>query len=103
VDRSSDRRSLSNDASNIPDLDWIAEGSRRGWALLTKDQQIRYRAHELEALNGQLFCLSSGNLEFHEMARRFLQAGPAIHRCIDRGHTGFWLVHEGGRLQLKWP
>jgi uncharacterized protein with PIN domain len=39
-----------NDADEVPDEDWIAEGCSRGWILLTKDKRIRYRAAELEAL-----------------------------------------------------
>ena len=47
-----------NDASDIPDENWIAEGCSRGWVLLSKDKRIRYRAAKLEALQeGHLFCL----------------------------------------------
>ena len=35
-----------DDASDIPDEDWIAEGCSNGWVLLTKDKRIRYRAEE---------------------------------------------------------
>ena len=50
-----------DDAQHIADEEWIAEGCRRGWVLLTKDKKIRYRAEELDALNGHLFCLVGGN------------------------------------------
>lgn len=63
-----------DDAAHVSDEAWIEEGCRRGWALLTKDQRIRYRAQELAALAGSLFCLSSGNLGLDEMAHRFLAA-----------------------------
>jgi PIN like domain len=92
----------SEDAAGIPDEAWIAEGCRHGWALLTKDQRIRYRADELASLRGRLFCLSPGNLGFDQMARRFLAAGSAIGRVIERGEHGFWLVYDEGRIEQRW-
>jgi uncharacterized protein with PIN domain len=38
------------DAQEVGDAEWIAEGCRRGWILITKDRRIRYRTEELEAL-----------------------------------------------------
>jgi PIN like domain len=64
-----------DDASDIPDEDWIAEGCSKGWVLLTKDKRIRYRAAELEALQeGHLFCLASGNMDLAQMTQAFLDA-----------------------------
>lgn len=31
-----------DDASDIPDEEWIAEGCSNGWVLLTKDKRIRW-------------------------------------------------------------
>lgn len=93
-----------DDAANIPDEEWIAEGCRRGWILLTKDKKIRYRSHELEALEeGHLFCLASGNLGLDQMAQRFVDAHPAILRAAAGHSVGFWHVHENGRITKMWP
>jgi hypothetical protein len=93
-----------DDAADIPDEEWIAEGCKRGWILLTKDKKIRYRSHELEALEeGHLFCLASGNLDLDEMAERFTEAQPAMLRAVARHEVGFWHVHEGGRITKMWP
>lgn len=92
-----------DDAANVSDVDWIEEGCHRDWTLLTKDQRIRYRADELSALNGLLFCLSSGNLGLDAMAQRFLAARPAIERAITHEETGFWLVYDEGRVEKRWP
>jgi hypothetical protein len=92
-----------DDAAHVPDVAWIEEGCSKGWVLLTKDQRIRYRSHELGALQGQLFCLSSGNLAIIEMAHRFLATRPAIDRAVARDDVGFWLVYAGGRVEKKWP
>jgi hypothetical protein len=72
--------------------------------LLTKDKKIRYRSHELEALeNGHLFCLASGNLGLEEMARRLVDAEDAIYSAVRRHSVGFWHVLAGGRITKMWP
>jgi hypothetical protein len=61
-----------DDAQQVGDSEWIAEGCRRGWTLLTKDQLIRYRTYELAALDsGHLFCLADGNATLDIIAQRF--------------------------------
>ncbi|TDO62704.1 hypothetical protein EV651_106326 [Kribbella sp. VKM Ac-2571] len=93
-----------NDATRIPDEEWIAEGCSRGWLLLTKDKRIRYREHELSALDaGHLFCLASGNLSLDEMARRFIDAERAMLAASRRVSVGFWHVHAAGRIAKMWP
>jgi hypothetical protein len=93
-----------DDASDVGDEEWIFEGCRRGWILLTKDKKIRYRTKELAALrDGHLFCLASGNLDLQEMAQRFIAAGPAILRASHTTDVGFWHVYEGGRIRKMWP
>lgn len=86
-----------NDASDIPDEDWIAEGCSHGWVLLTKDKRIRYRAAELEALQeGHLFCLASGTMNIDEMTRGV--AGlPAEDRASGAGRASRVLA----RLQRR--
>ena len=92
------------DASDVPDENWIAEGCSRGWALLTKDKRIRYRAAELEALQaGHLFCLASGNLNIAEMSRAFLDAMPHIERAVREQSAGFWHIHRDGKIKRLWP
>jgi uncharacterized protein with PIN domain len=92
-----------DDAQSVEDEDWIAEGCRRGWILLTKDKRIRYRRAELEALRGFLFCLSSGNLSIDETTARLLASRTAMERRVSQGNLCFWFVYEGGRLARKWP
>jgi hypothetical protein len=93
-----------DDAQQVGDSEWIAEGCQRGWALLTKDQRIRYRTDELAALtNGHLFCLADGNATLDTIAQRFLKAMPAIHRAAYRTSVGFRHVHAGGRITKMWP
>lgn len=93
-----------DDATRIPDEEWIAEGCSRGWLLLTKDKRIRYRERELSALDaGHLFRLASGNLGLDEMARRFVDAENVMLAATRRVSVGFWHVHAGGRITKMWP
>ncbi len=91
-----------NDAQDIADVAWIADGCARGWCFLTKDKKIRYRAHELSALEGRMFCLANGNLKREEAIQRFLDAMPAILRAINAHPVGFWRVYERGRIERGW-
>lgn len=92
------------DAQEIGDAEWISEGCRRGWTLLTKDRRIRYRTDELGALtDGHLFCLADGNVTLNQIAERFLDAMPRIHRAVQNVEVGFWHVHAGGRITKMWP
>jgi|GEM_PF-1353746 len=91
-----------NDAEDVADEEWIAEGCRRGWVLLTKDQRIRYRAAELAALNGRLFCLADGNATVAVMVASFLAAMTRIDRAVERQTVGFWHVYADGRIRRMW-
>jgi hypothetical protein len=93
-----------DDASEVPDEEWIAEGCSHGWVLLTKDKRIRYRADELEALQeGHLFCLVNGNLDIDGMTQAFLHALPKIERVAREDPVGFWHVYRDGQLRRMWP
>jgi PIN like domain len=93
-----------DDASEVPDEKWIAEGCSHGWVLLTKDKRIRYRAQELEALHaGHLFCLASGNMDIDGMTQAFLHALPKIERVIREEPVGFWHVYHDGQIRRMWP
>jgi len=55
--------------------------SERSWILFMKDQRIRRRPAERQAIidsRARCFCLSDGNLGFADMARRYLANWPAI-------------------------
>lgn len=94
-----------SDAATIEDEVWIAEGCRRGWALLTKDRAIRHQAHEIEALapGSQLFCLSRGDWTIEVMVNALSVARPRIEAAVSAGSTGFWHVYRDGSLRHMWP
>jgi len=74
-------------ADNTPDVDWIAEVGRRGWIVLTRDQEIRRRPNELAAVRAariHLFAMTSGNLSAGETAALCVAAWPAVQRAVTR-------------------
>ncbi len=93
------------DAQFVADERWIEYGLQRGWALLTKDQKIRYRAGELLSLAecGKMFCLSNANLMIEQQALTFEEARVPIERAVRRREARFYQVYEGGRIVKKWP
>ena len=65
----------------VQDVDWLARAGDQGWPVLMKDERIRYRAAERQALlvhNVQAFCLSSGNLRAVAMAEIYIRVLPRI-------------------------
>jgi hypothetical protein len=80
-----------DDASDIPDEEWITEGCANGWVLLTKDKRIRYRAEELEALQeGHLRpSLLPGQRQLgHRPDDASLPGGSPQDRARGHGSTG---------------
>lgn len=72
--------------------------------LLTRDERIRYRAEELEALQeGHLFCLVSGNMDIDGMTEARLEALAKIGRAAQDEPVGFWHVYRDGRIKRMWP
>ena len=68
-----------------PDEEWLREVGQRSWIVLTKDTQIRYRAHERAALmqaGVRTFVLVAKNLSGREMADVLVKALPAIRRFV---------------------
>lgn len=58
-------------AHDTPDVDWLREVGRKGWLVLTRDQNIRRKPNELAALREAgviLFAFTSGNLSAQETA-----------------------------------
>lgn len=72
-----------------PDTDWLEEVGRRGWVVLTKDQRIRRRRVEIEALmraGVAAFVLTSGNLTGAATAAAFVAAWSRIQKTV-RDHA----------------
>lgn len=84
---------------DVADVAWLELAGSRGWPVLMKDERIRYRAAERDALVAhgvRAFCLTSGNLRAAEMAVQFLavideiadacaRPGPFLYAVSGRG------------------
>ena len=63
-----------------PDVEWLPEVARRKWVLLTKDERVRRRPIEKQALlipGARSFILTAGKMTGREMADTFIRH---IHR-----------------------
>ena len=83
---------------DITDVEWLEMAGARGWPVLMKDERIRYRAVEREALvahSVQAFCLTGGNLRAANMAEQFLAVMEQI--AVACSETGPFLYAVSGR------
>jgi hypothetical protein len=78
----------------VPDAEWLAEISKRGWIALSHDRDIRYDPLAQRAImeNGGRFFLLRGHSTTAELAQMFLRAVPRVHRMIDRRSPPFMAV-----------
>ncbi|MGH3834564.1 MAG: hypothetical protein ACRDSF_02500 [Pseudonocardiaceae bacterium] len=74
----------------VKDESGIEYGLRRGWALLTKDQKIRYRAEELLSLaeHGKMFCLRFTKAAVSSRNGHDRRPGPGRPRCAGQHSPG---------------
>jgi hypothetical protein len=82
----------------VADVEWLELAGRRQWLVLFKDERIRYRPTEREALvthRVRAFCLMSGNLRAHQMADLFLASlADMVTSCRDVGPFLFGISRE---------
>lgn len=73
-------------SQSAPDTEWLAAAGANGWIVITRDDRIRYRVAEKQALRRaqvRAFVLAArGDLRAEELAEIFLAALPKIRRTI---------------------
>lgn len=80
----------------IEDTTWIIDSARQGWVAFMKDERIRRRPAEREALHrsaARCFCMANGNLKSAEMAGRYLANLPAIALACASPGPFLYAVH----------
>jgi hypothetical protein len=90
-------------APDTADEDWLIEVGGRGWIVLTKDQRIRRRPHELQALKVakvRAFVLTSQHLRGEEMAAIFVKHLRRIERLARREAPPFIAQVTQARVAL---
>lgn len=81
---------------SVEDATWIEESAERGWIAFMKDERIRRRPAEREALRrsaAQCFCVANGNLKSSVMAERYLANVEAIAEACSRPGPFLYAVH----------
>ena len=88
---------------HVRDTDWLQLAGESGWAVLAKDERIRYRPAERAAIIGhgvRAFYLTSGNLTADHMAAAFIVNRSAIwESAIEKG-PGLFAVTRTSMRQV---
>ena len=91
----------------MPDEDWITHAGKHRYAVLTKDQRIRHRVLERDAVmchDVYLFALGVGNLGFREMAGAFLTSATRMAEIVAQEPPGgVWVVSRHGDVVKRFP
>jgi hypothetical protein len=91
-------------AQRLPDQRWLRDAGANGWVVLMKDDAIRRRPAEREALTEagvRAFCLTNAQLRAAEQTARFVdnrhriirqarKPGPYIYGVYQRGIRRLW-------------
>lgn len=88
-------------AQAVADEAWLSLAGQQGWAVLMKDDRIRYRESERRALASarvHAFCLAGGNLRAEQMITMFLRhSGAIFDTCAAAGPSLHLLSRAGMR------
>lgn len=91
-------------SQGIEDEVWLLEVGKREWVVLTKDQRIRYRTIERNALLNagiRAFFFMSGNISFPEMAEIIAGALPRMRRVLNRTKGPFIAgIYKDGTVKI---
>jgi len=92
-------------AQQLPDRVWLRDAGEKGWVVLTKDDAIRRRPAEREALaeaGDRVFCLTNAQLRGAEQTARFVDNRKRIIRQASRQGPFIYGVYERSIRRL-WP
>ena len=92
-------------AQETEDTAWIALAAQRGWVVLTKDDHIRRRPAERQAIedgNVRVFCLTNAGLTFAEQASYFVSNRFRIIQASRKPGPHLYGVYED-RIRKLWP
>lgn len=88
----------------VTDVEWLEVAGQRGWPVLMKDDRIRYRQAERNALVGSevtAFCLTSGNLRAEQMAGYFLSNQAAIWKASAQSGPSLYAVSASAIRRIE--
>src|SRR5438552_16316604 len=78
---------------NATDPEWLTLAGKNGWIVVTRDERIRYRVAEKQAIRRakvRAFVLAAqGNLRAETLAENFLKELPKIRRLVEKEKPPF--------------
>jgi hypothetical protein len=89
----------------LRDETWLRDVGARGWVVLMKDDAIRRRPAEREALiegGVRAFCLTNAQLRGEQQARRFVDNRERILTQAHKPGPYIYGVYDG-RIARLWP
>lgn len=92
-------------AQRLADEVWLRDAGENDWIVLTKDDAIRRRPAERDALTEaevRAFCLTSAQLRGAEQIERFVDSRHRILRQARKAGPYIYGVYESG-LKRLWP
>ena len=92
-------------AQRLPDQRWLRDAGANGWVVLMKDDAIRRRPAEREALTEagvRAFCLTNAQLRAAEQTARFVDNRHRIIRQARKPGPYIYGVYQRG-IRLLWP
>lgn len=92
-------------AQRLPDEVWLRDAGKNDWIVLTKDDAIRRRPAERDALTEaavRVFCLTNRNLRGAEQTERFVTNRHRILRQARKPGPYIYGVYAEG-LKRLWP
>jgi hypothetical protein len=92
-------------AQELEDERWLRDVGRRGWVVLMKDDAIRRRPSERDALAEaglRAFCLTNANLRAAEQTARFVSCLDRILRQAAKPGPYVYGVYDG-LIRRLWP
>jgi PIN like domain len=89
----------------VEDERWLADAGIHGWVVLMKDDAIRRRPSERDALDAsgvRAFCLTNANLRAEQQTARFVENRHRIEQQARKAGPYIYGVYESG-LRRLWP
>lgn len=89
----------------LADEVWLRDAGKNDWVVLTKDDAIRRRPAERDALTEaavRVFCLTNSNMRGAEQTKRFVSNRHRILRQARKPGPYIYGVYEKG-LKRLWP
>jgi len=80
-------------AQDAPDSEWLAAAGKNNWIVITRDERIRYRVAEKQAIRRakvRAFVLAAqGDLRAEMLAHNFLKAVRKVRRIVEKQKPPF--------------